>query len=88
MKEKVLSLAKGNFIYEPPELLIDPDKLVFCVASGEKTTEAFLLKNRRGTKLKGFGSVDEPFLQFLLFLRRGRVLYRLWNYRRDIWQFP
>lgn len=65
MKEKVLSLAKGNFIYEPPELLIDPGKLVFCVASGEKTTEAFLLKNRRGTKLKGFGSVDEPFLQFL-----------------------
>ncbi len=65
MKEKVLSLAKGNFIYEPPELLINPDKLVFCAAAGEKTTEAFVLKNRRGTKLKGFGSVDEPCLQFL-----------------------
>lgn len=65
MKEKVLSLAKGNFTYEPPELVLTPEKLEFDALAGRKTTESFVLKNRRGTKIKGFGSVDEPALNFL-----------------------
>lgn len=65
MKEKVLSLAKGNFIYESPKLVIIPDKLEFTVVAGEKTMGGIVVKNRRGTKIKGFGSTDEPALNFL-----------------------
>lgn len=65
MKEKVLSLAKGNFTYEPPELVLEPEKLEFDVVTGMKTTASFILKNRRGTRIKGFGSVNEPALNFL-----------------------
>lgn len=65
MKEKVLSLAKGNFTYEPPELILMPDTLEESVVAGTKTTLSFVLKNRRGTKIKGFGSVEEPALNFL-----------------------
>lgn len=65
MKEKVLSLAKGNFIYEPPGLILTPDKLEFQVAAGERRTVTFTLVNERGTKMKGFGSVEETELEFL-----------------------
>lgn len=65
MKEKVLSLAKGNFIYEAPGLIVTPDKLEFQVVAGERRTETFTLANGRGTKLKGFGSVEEMDLDFL-----------------------
>lgn len=65
MKEKVLSLAKGNFTYEPPALIVIPDRLESGVVAGTKTTLSFVLKNQRGTKIKGFGSVEEPALNFL-----------------------
>lgn len=65
MKEKVLSLAKGNFIYKAPELVLTPDKLEMQVVAGECTTETFVLENQRGTKMKGFGSAEAPELNFL-----------------------
>lgn len=65
MKEKVLALAKGNFIYETPELILEPDKLAFSVAAGQCETRTFTLKNNRGTKVKGFGSVEDVNIEFL-----------------------
>lgn len=65
MKEKVLTLAKGNFIYEAPELQLSVDKLEGQVYSGEKKTETFTLSNEKGTKIKGFGSTDHVNVQFL-----------------------
>ncbi|MCH5251831.1 MAG: hypothetical protein J1F22_02555 [Lachnospiraceae bacterium] len=65
MKEKVLSLAKGNFIFEAPGLILTPEKLEFTVTAGEKRTESFLLENERGTKIKGFGSAWETEMEFL-----------------------
>lgn len=65
MKDKVFSLAKGNFIYEAPRLVVTPGKLEFEIVAGEKRTETFTVANERGSKLKGFGSVEEPELEFL-----------------------
>ncbi len=65
MREKVLSLAKGNFTYETPELILTPDRLAFDVIEGEKKSVSFGLKNRRATVIKGFGSTDDPHISFL-----------------------
>ncbi|MCH5265570.1 MAG: hypothetical protein J1F02_06700 [Lachnospiraceae bacterium] len=65
MKEKVLSLAKGNFIYEAPALVVTPNRLEISVVAGEKKTETFSLVNERGTKVKGFGSTEAVELDFL-----------------------
>ncbi len=65
MKEKVLSLAKGTFTYEPPELILSPEKLDFCVVSGERAKEKILIYNHRKTIMKGFGSAEALELDFL-----------------------
>lgn len=65
MKEKVLSLAKGTFTYETPELVLSPKKLDFCVVSGERAKEKIVIYNHRKTMMKGFGSVEAPELNFL-----------------------
>ena len=65
MKEKVLSLAKGNFIYEAPGLIVTPEKLEFTVTAGETKKESFRIANERGTKIKGFGSVEDAEIEFL-----------------------
>ena len=36
MREKILSLAKGNFIYETPKLCLSIEKLVFEVTADGK----------------------------------------------------
>ena len=65
MKEKVLALAKGNFLYDTPKLLLEPEKLEFDVVSGERRTESFFVKNERGSMMKGFASVEEVELSIL-----------------------
>ncbi len=65
MKEKVLSLARGNFIYEAPGLLLTPEKLSFEVESGEKKTASFQIQNERGSVMRGFGATQEQALKFL-----------------------
>lgn len=45
MREKILSLAKGNFIYETPKLCLSIEKLVFEVTAGTHGTASFLLEN-------------------------------------------
>lgn len=67
MREKVISLAKGNFTYDTPELLLPTELLVFSVTSGQKETYTFLLANERGSKLKGFGTVEDTRIDFLPF---------------------
>ena len=57
MREKILSLAKGNFIYETPKLCLSIEKLVFEVTAGTHGTASFLLENSFGTRVKGFGTV-------------------------------
>ena len=53
MREKILSLAKGNFIYETPKLCLSIEKLVFEVTAGTHGTASFLLENSFGTRVKG-----------------------------------
>lgn len=67
MREKVLSLAKGNFIYEAPELVLSVDRLAFQVTAGTHGSESFVLTNKRGTKVKGFGSSEDVCVDFLTF---------------------
>ncbi len=65
MREKVLALARGNFIYEAPDLVIRPEKLSFTVVSGESRTEKVHIGNVRGQKMKGFGAAEAPEIEFL-----------------------
>lgn len=65
MKEKVLALAKGNFAYETPALILNPEKLEITVTAGGKQTERIQIRNTAGTKVKGFGAVEEPDIEFL-----------------------
>ena len=44
MREKILSLAKGNFIYETPKLCLSIEKLVFEVTAGTHGMQAFFWK--------------------------------------------
>lgn len=67
MREKVLSLAKGNFIYDTPKLVLSVEQLAFQVTAGTHQTECFVLENERGTRVKGFGSVEEVCVDFLPF---------------------
>lgn len=67
MREKVLSLAKGNFIYETPELVLSVERLAFEVTAGTHRSESFFLSNVWGTKVKGFGSVEDVHVDFLPF---------------------
>ena len=65
MKEKVMSLAQGNFTYEQPEIVVSPGRLEFEVPEGGEASSVFRVKNARGTKIKGFGAVDEFDIGFL-----------------------
>ncbi len=65
MKEKVLSLAKGQFTYETPALILEPESLEMRVMAGEKHTAVIRVSNARGTKVKGFGVVEEQEIEFL-----------------------
>lgn len=65
MKEKVLSLAKGNFVYAAPRLVVSPEKLECTVTAGTHHTEVFVLVNERNSKIKGFGSTETPAFEFL-----------------------
>lgn len=67
MREKIISLAKGNFTYETPELVLPDAPLAFSVTAGEHQTYCFSLTNTRGTKLKGFGAVEDTHIDFLPF---------------------
>ena len=65
MKEKVLSLAKGNFTYEKPELRVNPQQLTGKVSAGGSLKCVMTVENSRGTKVKGFGSTMDPEVHFL-----------------------
>ncbi|MCI5936596.1 MAG: DUF5717 family protein [Eubacterium sp.] len=65
MKEKVLALAKGKFEYEKPALMVSVDQLDIQVQAGQITTERFYVENASGTRLKGFGSVEDEGIEFL-----------------------
>ena len=47
MREKILSLAKGNFIYETPELVLSEERLVFQVTAGTHGSGSFVLTKGR-----------------------------------------
>ena len=65
MKEKVLSLAKGQFTYETPELVLNPEQLDIAITAGKEKAFHVRVSNSRGTKVKGFGIVEEPGIEFL-----------------------
>ena len=55
MREKIYFLAKGNFSYEPPALVITPSEVELDVVTGTTASTTFQVSNTRLTKLKGFG---------------------------------
>ena len=65
MREKIFFLAKGQFTYEPPELVIEPSHLKTDIVSGTKMTLTITVSNARETKLKGFGFVEAQELTFM-----------------------
>lgn len=65
MKDKVLALAKGNFIYETPGLIVEPAMLDFEVVAGEREQRTFSLTNTNGSKIKGIGSTEDLNIEFL-----------------------
>ena len=67
MREKIISLAKGNFTYEMPELVLPDEPLAFSVVAGEHQTYSFTIANGRKSKIKGFGAVEDTHIDFLPF---------------------
>ncbi len=67
MREKVLSLAKGEFTYDTPEVVTSVEELTFSVIAGTHKTETFVVTNIRGTKVKGFGATYDLRVDFLPF---------------------
>ena len=65
MREKIYFLAKGNFTYEPPAVVVTPEKVEMEVVSGTKDSTTFTVSNARKTKLKGFGFVPAQEITFL-----------------------
>ena len=65
MKEKVMALAQGKFIYEQPEIILSTEQLEFEVPEGGEGTCDFHVKNAWNTKMKGFCAVDEFDIEFL-----------------------
>jgi len=65
MKEKVLALAKGEFTYETPKLMVEPDTVRLEVEAGSSRTANLMVYNSKGSKVKGFASVSHTELDFL-----------------------
>ncbi|MCR5690921.1 MAG: DUF5717 family protein [Eubacterium sp.] len=65
MKEKVLALAKGEFTYETPKLMVEPDLVRLEVEAGSSRTANLTVYNSKGSKVKGFASVSHTELNFL-----------------------
>lgn len=65
MKEKILSLAKGQFTYDTPELVLNPQRLNAAVMTGTKQSFHVRVSNAGGTKVKGFGAAEDTNIEFL-----------------------
>ena len=65
MREKIYFLAKGNFTYEAPKPVIEPEKVEIEVIAGMKAEATFTIENSRKTKMKGFGFCDVQEITFL-----------------------
>ena len=73
MREKIISLAKGNFTYDAPELVLPGMPLAFSVTAGERQSYSFPLTNARGSKIKGFGVTEDVHIDFLPFFDSTEV---------------
>ncbi|MBO6107990.1 MAG: hypothetical protein J6P16_01140 [Eubacterium sp.] len=65
MREKIYFLAKGNFTYEPPSLVIEPKEVRFEVVAGGSGSSGLTVTNSRNTRVKGFGFVSQTGVTFL-----------------------
>ena len=71
MREKIISLAKGEFIYATPELVLPEEPLTFSVVSGTRETYSFSASNKRGSRVRGCGTVEDVHIEFLPFFERA-----------------
>lgn len=53
MKEKIEQLAKGNFRYELPKLLLSMETIDLTIETGSTYQGSFLIKNSEGSRMKG-----------------------------------
>lgn len=65
MKEKVLALAKGHFTYKTPAPVLNPGRLDMTLTAGGTKVEKIRIRNKAGTKIKGFAAAEEEDMEFL-----------------------
>lgn len=65
MKDRILAVASGKLNYEPAKLQLSERELRLIVVAGHEVTGSFVIRNERGTKLKGFLCSDDFSIPFL-----------------------
>ena len=53
MKQKIEQLARGIFEYQLPEILLSEEKLQIAAVAGETYCGSFIVKNSKGSRMKG-----------------------------------
>ena len=53
MKQKIEQLAKGNFEYQLPEILLSEEKLQIAAVAGDTYRGSFIVSNSQGSRMKG-----------------------------------
>ncbi len=53
MKEKIEQLARGNFDYEPPRILVSEEEITITVETGSTYQGSFSIQNSEGSRMKG-----------------------------------
>ncbi|MDD7349341.1 MAG: DUF5717 family protein [Clostridiales bacterium] len=64
MKEKILSLARGEFRYESPKLRLSNENLIMQVEEGAEASVELTISNDEDTKVKGFGASEDIHFDF------------------------
>ncbi|MCR5798239.1 MAG: DUF5717 family protein, partial [Eubacterium sp.] len=54
MKEKMMLLSQGKFVYQEPKVRLSTEKLIFEVSQAGESKKSFVISNTRGTNIKGF----------------------------------
>lgn len=63
MREKIKQLAKENFEYELPTLIVSKDCIELSVEAGKLYKDSFSIRNSENTTIKGFLYCDCPYVK-------------------------
>ncbi len=65
MKEKVMRVAQGKLVYYLPKLVLSNEKLILDVVEGGMTKTTLTIENEELTPMKGIGTTDSFYVDFL-----------------------